>query len=374
MDDRDIVAALAAGDEDGIAYAYDKHAASLYGYCHSIVPQPADAAVALQDTFVIASAKLSGLRDPRRLRPWLYAVARIECRRWLRPADMGQVPRGGTELDPAEREIIELNLGHHLAGSDLAAVLGVSRHHAHALVARARGRLEETLGAPLAARGGDQAARLRPEPRSALPRTLRDEVLRLCVEATPEALAYREWVTRRAGQFGSSGFPRPARRPTRMLAVAGTAAAAAVLMVIASTGIVTVLTFSRSHAPGSLDAARAGGGPATASTGTTRSVTPPGSAPATRSAAAAAGTPADAAPARSRPAPGRPSRTAAPRATSPASLPGWQASSAPPASSAQPSPSPSVSPTATATRAPSPAPSPDLQWPPSPSPSATSFP
>jgi DNA-directed RNA polymerase specialized sigma24 family protein len=369
MDDRDIVAALTAGDADGIEHAYDKHAASLYGYCHSMVPQPTDAAVALQDTFVIASARLSGLRDPRRLRPWLYAVARIECRRWLRPADTGPVPPGRADLDPAEREIIELNLGHHLAGSDLAAVLGVSRHQAHALVARARDRLEETLGAPLASRGGDLAARARPEPRSALPRTLRDEVVRLCVEATPEALAYREWVIRRAGQFGAAGFPRPSRRPRRMLAVAGTAAAAVVLVVIASTGIVTVLTFSRSHAPGSLDASRARGGPATASTGAARSATPARRAPATRS-AAAAGAPASAAPALSRPAAGRPSRTAVPSATS---VPGWRASTAPPASSAQPSPSPSASPTATAPRPPpsSPTPSPDVQWPPSSSPPAT---
>jgi DNA-directed RNA polymerase specialized sigma24 family protein len=370
MDDRDIMAAIAAGDADGIAYAYDKHAASLYGYCHSMVPQPADAAVALQDTFVIASVKLSGLRDPRRLRPWLYAVARNECRRWLRAADVGPVPPGGTDLGPAEREIIELNLGHHLAGSDLAAVLGVSRHQAHALVARARSRMEETLGAPLAARGGDQAARVRPEPiKSALPRTLRDEVFRLCVEGTPEALAYREWVIRRAGQFGASGFPRPARRPRQMLAVAGTAAAAAVLAVIASTGIVTVLTVSRSHAPGPLNADRAGG-PATASTASTGGLTAPGSAPATRHAARAAGAPASAAPVNTRPPVGRPSRTDVPTATS---VPGWQRSS-PPASSAEPSPSPSASPTAPASRAPSPKPSPDLQWPPSASPSATSFP
>ena len=36
---------------------------------------PDRAADAVQDTFVIAAANLGGLRDPRRLRPWLYAVA-----------------------------------------------------------------------------------------------------------------------------------------------------------------------------------------------------------------------------------------------------------------------------------------------------------
>ena len=37
--------------------------------------EPADAADAVQDTFVIAAAELGRLRDPDRLRPWLYAVA-----------------------------------------------------------------------------------------------------------------------------------------------------------------------------------------------------------------------------------------------------------------------------------------------------------
>jgi hypothetical protein len=35
-------------------------------------------------TFVLAASRLAGLRDPDRLRPWLYAVARNECYRRLR--------------------------------------------------------------------------------------------------------------------------------------------------------------------------------------------------------------------------------------------------------------------------------------------------
>jgi DNA-directed RNA polymerase specialized sigma24 family protein len=43
--------------------------------------EPADAADVVQDTFVIAAPRLSALRDPRRLRSWLYTVARNECLR-----------------------------------------------------------------------------------------------------------------------------------------------------------------------------------------------------------------------------------------------------------------------------------------------------
>ena len=93
MRDGELVAAVVAGDPAALAAAYDQFAPALYGYCWSLLSEPADAAGAVRDTFVVAEAKLSLLRDPSRLRPWLYAVARNECRRrltwrWrLRPAD-----------------------------------------------------------------------------------------------------------------------------------------------------------------------------------------------------------------------------------------------------------------------------------------------
>ena len=83
--DRELVAAIAAGDPAGIGIAYDRYAAGLYGYCHWVLRDTADAAGALQDTFVIAAAMLSDLPEPSKLRPWLYAVARSECRHRLRP-------------------------------------------------------------------------------------------------------------------------------------------------------------------------------------------------------------------------------------------------------------------------------------------------
>ncbi len=78
--DRDVVAAIAAGDPAGIATAYGRYAAGLYGYCRWLLRDPADAAAALRDTFVIV-ATTSELSDDSKLRPWLYAVARRECRR-----------------------------------------------------------------------------------------------------------------------------------------------------------------------------------------------------------------------------------------------------------------------------------------------------
>ncbi len=183
MDDREIVAAIAADEPAGLADAYDTYAESLYGYCRMMLSEPEDAEYALQDTFVIAAARLGGLHDPRKLRPWLYAVAHNECHLRLGATETdldeaddpaGQVGPSADDsaerdelrrliraaldgLNPAEREVIELGLRHDLHGADLAAVLGVPRNQAHALASRARGQLEKALGVLLVARTGRRA-------------------------------------------------------------------------------------------------------------------------------------------------------------------------------------------------------------------------
>jgi RNA polymerase sigma factor (sigma-70 family) len=182
MHDREIVAAIVAGNPAGLAAAYDRYAAALHTYCRTLLAEPADAADAVQDTFIVAAAKLDGLRDPDRLRPWLYAVARNECHRRLRArartvdldeagemtddatADVGRAAERAdlrnlvrsaiAGLNPGEREVIELSLRHDLEGPDLADALGVPANQAHALASRARGQLERSLGALLVARSG----------------------------------------------------------------------------------------------------------------------------------------------------------------------------------------------------------------------------
>jgi RNA polymerase sigma factor (sigma-70 family) len=181
MEDPEVVAAIVAGDPAGLAEAYDRYAVPLYAYCCSLLREPADAADAVQDTFLVAAAKLRGLRDPGKLRPWFYAVARNECLRRLRAthaiagldeidevaagppslasraerADLHQLVRQALAgLNTGDRDVIELSLGSELEGDDLADALGVSRNHAHAQLSRARNQLERSLGALVVARTG----------------------------------------------------------------------------------------------------------------------------------------------------------------------------------------------------------------------------
>jgi RNA polymerase sigma factor (sigma-70 family) len=358
MRDSEIVAAIVGGNPDGLATAYDKYAAPLYTYCRAQLREPADAADAVQDTFVIAASRLAGLRDRERLRPWLYAVARNECHRIraatatsaldeahevtdetaevgsdAERAELRALLRAAVRgLNPAEQEVIELQLRQGLDGTEVADVLGITRNHAHALISRARGQLEICLGVLLVARTGRSTcaalntllegwdgqlttllrkrlnrhvercpvcndrrrSALRPAmllglaPLAALPAGavapagLRDQVLRLASSNRPEAIAHRASVAGRTGPFGQHGFPRPLdppkahwwlARPAQMAGVAATAAA-----VIG----VTSAVLSGGNAPHHTQAAGPGGGgaPGAIATGPTGAgFTSPGGSP-----------------------------------------------------------------------------------------------
>jgi RNA polymerase sigma factor (sigma-70 family) len=126
---------------------------------------PADAADAVRGTFRTADSRLDGLRDPGRLRPWLYAVARNQCLHRIRAgtalpaaspvtevsdetADAGggagharlhgllRAAFGG--LGPGDREVVTLTLWQGLDTAETADVLGISRHRVQFLLARAR--------------------------------------------------------------------------------------------------------------------------------------------------------------------------------------------------------------------------------------------
>jgi len=181
VDDRTIVAALVAGDPRGLDRAYRVYADRLYTYCRFLLRDADGAADAVHDTFVLAGQRAAQLRDPERLRPWLYAIARNEClrvirgqRRQLPLDDVGELPATpvdpvtglGAEqlrelvrsaaagLNPGDRQVIELAIRHDLSAADVGAVLGVSDSHAHARLSRARTQLERAIGALLVARTG----------------------------------------------------------------------------------------------------------------------------------------------------------------------------------------------------------------------------
>jgi RNA polymerase sigma factor (sigma-70 family) len=187
MHDSDVVESIADDRSAGLTDAYDRYADPLYKYCLASLGESAEAADAVQDTFVLAAARLADLREPDRLRAWLYALARNECQRIARPGRpefasaqaqfvMAGAPRADEEeaerarlrgllddaimgLTPDEREVIELELRQGLAVAEVASVVGVSRTRANALASRAREHLEASLAAVVVARAGRRDCR-----------------------------------------------------------------------------------------------------------------------------------------------------------------------------------------------------------------------
>jgi RNA polymerase sigma factor (sigma-70 family) len=323
MRDAEMVASIVAGQTAGLAAAYDRYAPALHAYCRTLLGEPADADDAVLDTFIIAASELSGLQDPDRLRPWLYAVARNECRHRLRSRALSAAPGGADEvpddtvdlvadaekaelramvgaalagLGPGDRDIIELNLHHELAGQDLADVLGVSLNQAYALESRAGARFQRSLGALLVARTGQESCpeladilsgwdgqmnvllrkrinrhierceicgerrhELNPAlllsmlPVALPPAGLRDQLFDLLNDVGPAASAYRAGVIHRAAPFGWSGFPEPRDPPhavygARTYAVAAGVAALALFAAGALVGV-SVLKPHTQHPP-----------------------------------------------------------------------------------------------------------------------------
>ena len=172
---------LADGDPVALDRVYRRYADRIYTYCRSMLHDADGAADATHDTFVVAGQRAGQLRDPSRLRPWLYAIARNVCLRILRirqrQAPLAAAPELSDEtvdltaelrahqvrelvqsasagLSDGDRQVIELALRHDLAAGEVGAVLGVSANHVHARFSRARAHVEAALGALLVARTG----------------------------------------------------------------------------------------------------------------------------------------------------------------------------------------------------------------------------
>jgi DNA-directed RNA polymerase specialized sigma24 family protein len=290
MQDRKLVAAIVAGEPDGLAEAYDRYAAPLYTYCRLMLPDPdplGGAALAVQDTFIIATARLQGLRDPDQLRPWLHAVARNEC---LHQPGSAESQRNG---------------------SDNARFAG----------------WPDPDGAT---------------PTVTLPPWLREQVLKACADDTPAGRAYRVSVTHRTGSFGPTGFPKPAgpagpvwwQQVRRRRAAAAVAAVAGAVL---AAGIAMLLIAGGSH-PAKASTIALGGGvsPLTSATapGSAATASSPGhktvAVKATTTSSVLADTP----------------------TTSQGATPGQPRPSTPASSSGSPSPSPSPSPSSSLSSSP----------------------
>jgi RNA polymerase sigma factor (sigma-70 family) len=176
VSDAELVRAAAAGDRAAFAAIYDRYANQLHDFCIGMLRNREAAADCVQDSFCIAAKSFSKLRDPAKLRPWLYAIARYEALRCLRArkreqtveevpevTDRGPGPTtlvrrnelvdliataaGG--LSDRDQAVYELAYRQGLEGAELAEALGVSASNAKKMAQRLRETVERSLGALL---------------------------------------------------------------------------------------------------------------------------------------------------------------------------------------------------------------------------------
>jgi len=177
--DADLARASAAGDKRAFAEIYDRYADRLYDFCAGMLADRDGAADCVQDAFCIAATALPKLRDPDRLRPWLYSIARNEALRRIRQrrretpseelpetesaepgpetlaarlelGDLIADAAGG--LSDRDRAVLELAFRHGLNGPCLAEALGISPSNANTVVHRLRETVQRSLGALLVSR------------------------------------------------------------------------------------------------------------------------------------------------------------------------------------------------------------------------------
>jgi RNA polymerase sigma factor (sigma-70 family) len=185
--DAQLVHAHLAGDPSALAAMFDRFGPGLFDTAAAMTRDRHDAADLVQDVFVTAAERLGQLREPDRLKAWMYAILRNEVyrrtkkRSRVRPTDFGSpdVPEMAAPLDPqADAEMVayselaelvraaagglderdqlmlELSVRQGLQGADLAAALGVTPEQGYTLVHRMRERVERSLGALVVARAG----------------------------------------------------------------------------------------------------------------------------------------------------------------------------------------------------------------------------
>jgi hypothetical protein len=308
MQDQEVVAAIVAGAPDGLAEMYDRYAAPLYAYCSFMLPGPDAAADVVRDTFLIATSRLEGLRDPGKLDSWLHAVARSECLRRRSAAGVTSPP--------------------------------------------------PTMPRPAS---GDDAW-----PAVELPPGLRWQVLKACTDSTPAGRADRVSTAHRAGVFGAAGFPKAPgspgppwrRQPRRRPGAAAVVATVAAVGVTA--GIIAMLMVGGSHRAQASTLANGGGvfgGSPGAAGGASASPSPGDQASPATGHPTPSGTVLKGAIS-----PGSSTRHGTPQASASASGTSSSPTSASPTPTASPTPSPSPSasrsPSASPSASPSPSPSP----------------
>jgi RNA polymerase sigma factor (sigma-70 family) len=92
------VRAAQQGDPDGLARVLQHEYPGMRAVAVGVLGAGPDAEDACQDAAVTALARIGDLRDPSKVRPWLHAIVRNNCRMILRNRMPGLIQSAGADL------------------------------------------------------------------------------------------------------------------------------------------------------------------------------------------------------------------------------------------------------------------------------------
>src|SRR5436190_3115570 len=152
MDDAALVQRAAVGDMDAFGAIFDRYAGRLHSLFWWVLRDAELANEAVHQAFLEAGTRIGDLRDPSRLKPWLFAIASHEALRYRAPR-RGEAepvaPPSGNEtwdglvallgdtidsLSPRDRVLLDLRYRQGLDGIELGDALGTSPDQAAQLV------------------------------------------------------------------------------------------------------------------------------------------------------------------------------------------------------------------------------------------------
>jgi RNA polymerase sigma-70 factor (ECF subfamily) len=173
--DADLIARAGSGDGEAFRRLYRRHVDAMYRIAVLLLQDPADAEDAVQDAFVTAWRKLSGLRlEGESALPWLATICRYTCANRLRgrrrerahvagpvdeqmPATVDveqsvigtelaeRIAREVADLSDVDRRIFVLCIAEGYAYEPAAAELGLSHGAVRNRLSRIRGRLRRSV-------------------------------------------------------------------------------------------------------------------------------------------------------------------------------------------------------------------------------------
>lgn len=167
--DAALVAAARSGHDAAYARIVDRYQGAIRAFLRRLCPYESDADDLAQETFLAGWTELRGLREPERLKSWLFAIAwrkakgqartmartRQRDHDWqsMRPESSDPqfdralaLQQALAQLVPEQRAAVSLCLGEGWSHGEAARVLALPLGTVKSHVSRGRARLAEILG------------------------------------------------------------------------------------------------------------------------------------------------------------------------------------------------------------------------------------